>query len=132
MSSDTPRPEHARRLRHDLGKYVSLQVRWVGEGASPDDLREALMADLLATRRGPDGATDALTLWAELRADWRGDWANDPDVRRIEHAMAALEPVVAALRAGTATHEVVERGVAQARVVSEATKALADRLRREG
>lgn len=57
--------EAVARARHDLGKYVALQARCLEPGASAQDLRSALDADLNHTRSSPD-ATCA-ELWAGLR-----------------------------------------------------------------
>ena len=59
--------EAAQRVRHDLGKYVHLEARWLGEDADAGEYRDALRTDLLRTRRGPTGDEDCLSLWARLR-----------------------------------------------------------------
>ena len=128
MSSELPRREHARRLRHDLGKYISLQVRWLGEGPALAALEEAFVADLLSTRRGPNGVTDAVALWTELQQDWQGEWISDPDVQRITAAMGELKGLLPLAQTGRLTPEQVQHGVSQARLVTEATRALATRL----
>jgi hypothetical protein len=61
------------RMKHDLGKYVSLQMRWLAEEASLEDRERALKADLLATRRGPQGTQDALSVYREFRPVLMGD-----------------------------------------------------------
>lgn len=61
------RREAAQQVRHDLGKYVHLEARWLGEDASAADFREALRVDLLRTRRSPSGEVDCQALWATLR-----------------------------------------------------------------
>jgi hypothetical protein len=60
------RLEAARRLRHDLGKYVRFSAPAAQE-AGDEDLRERLRADLNATRSGPGGTVSAV----ELFDDWR-------------------------------------------------------------
>jgi hypothetical protein len=59
--------EAAARARHDLGKYVAFQARWLEPDAPVEALREALREDLLRTRKGPDAVVDAAALWRELR-----------------------------------------------------------------
>lgn len=59
--------EALRTARHDLGKYIAFQVRWLAPDCSDADLREALVADLRETRRGPDGVETAWDVWARLR-----------------------------------------------------------------
>lgn len=131
--------EHTARLKHDLGKYVSLQARWLPPDASPDERRAALAADLLTTRRGPEGEVDAVALWRELRrplvgeADLdgggRADIAADPAVAAIDAAMVVLEGLVPALRAGTAADADVRRGAEAAATVAEACRDLHRRVR---
>lgn len=73
--------EAADRARHDLGRYVALQVRWVGADGPADALREALDADLRHTRRSPGGDLGVAEVWAACREGLSGA---DP---------ALLEPV---------------------------------------
>lgn len=131
--------DHLSRLRHDLGKYVSLQVRWLGEDPDPAALREALEADLLGTRRGPSGTVDALAVWAEFRPALVGeaplpdgplvDLRGDPDLARLDAGMAEIARVVAALRADDLDADGVRRGARAAAEVAEACRALWTRAR---
>lgn len=116
------------RLRHDLGRYVSLQVRWLGDDPDPDALREALAADLLQTRRGPSGAVDALAVWGELRPAL-AELAGDPDFARIEVGMAGVARAIDGLRAGDLDRDGVRRGAAAAAEVADACRALWARAR---
>lgn len=80
-------------IRHDLGKYVAFELRFVGLDASSEELRQALRADLLATmrRRTQDGGEiveAAWVLWRRLRPDVLSE---DPDVQAIDQAMSVLE-----------------------------------------
>ncbi len=104
--------EHTRRLKHDLGKYVRFQGRWLAPDAGLDARREALAADLLHTRRGPDGSVDALEVWDDFREGLEG--VDHPALMRVREGMAALEPVVAALRAAEAVNAAVEPSVIEA------------------
>ncbi len=63
-----PAFEHAARAKHDLGKYVAFQARWLGDDASADQLLEALRQDVRATRRSDAETLAAPELWARLRA----------------------------------------------------------------
>lgn len=63
--------EAAAQVRHDLGKYVCFQVRWLADDADDDALRGALKDDLLRTRRGPAGEASAADVWAAFRDDLR-------------------------------------------------------------
>lgn len=130
---------HVARLRHDLGKYVSMQVRWLGEGASPEALRDAVMADLLTTRRGPRGVQTALAVWAEFRPALLGeqelvegvhvDLSEDSDVRQLVHHMAIIAEVSAGLQTGLADGGTIGRGAEAARNVAEACRSLGRRVR---
>jgi len=127
------------RVKHDLGRYVALQQRWLPAEATAAERRAAVEADLLQTRRGPEGTLDAASLWAALRAPLLGlaplpgggrvDLARDPDVERIEAGITEIQGVVQAFREGEADGEAVERGAAAARVVSEACRGLVRRWR---
>ena len=119
------------RLRHDLGKAIVLQVTWLGPDPGPAALRDALAADLLATRRSPRGTASAVEVYAELRPTLAG-LDGDPDRIKLDAAMRAVEQVSVALRAGAATDEDVTRGVSAAREVAEACRSLHRRWRDHG
>lgn len=129
--------EHAARVKHDLGKYVAFQLRWLPPDAPLADRVDALRADLLSTRRGPDGAVDAPTLWAELRAPLVGEvplpggahvnLSNDPAVVAIDAAIAEIRDVVAGLDGADVA--LVEAGTRAALAVAEAARDLHRRLR---
>jgi len=132
--------EHVSRLKHDLGKYVAFQIRWLPPDASLEDRRGALAADLLCTRRGPDGEQDATSLWRAFRAGLVGeqelgpgvrvDLSDDAAVRRIDAAMTEIDAVSALLRAGEADEGAVDRGMDAALRVAEAARDLFTRVRR--
>ncbi len=112
-------------IRHDLGKYVCFEVRFVGLDCGDEALREALESDLRRTRsaRGPDGRDlneSAWDLWARLRPSTLAD---DPDVRKIDALVAELQaadlgadgPVLrkaaeSALEVGVLTRRLLDRG----------------------
>jgi hypothetical protein len=128
---------HLARVRHDLGRYVALQQRWLGDDATAEARAEALAADLLATRRGPEGTTDAVTVWADLRPPLVGeaplpggamvDLTGDADLERLDAAMRDVARAIEGLRAADAS--VVERGAAAAVEVAAACDALWRRWR---
>lgn len=120
--------EHVRRLRHDLGKYVSLQVRWLGEAPSPDALRQALCEDLLRTRRGPAGARSAPEVWGDFRERLLRELPSDPHVQAIEADAQAIEALLPALVSGDASGAMVEEGARAAARISAATRALLQRV----
>lgn len=137
-----PLTEFVGRLKHDLGKYVSLQARWLGDGAPVAERRKALEADLLSTRRGPDGSQAATSVWLEFRpglvglADLgggaRADLSDDPDLVRLDHNMSIVEEVSEALRRSAADDDIVELGCAAALTVAETCRSLARRVRAKG
>lgn len=130
--------EHVARVKHDLGKYVAFQIRWVAPDAPLPDRRAALAADLLATRRGPEGATDAVTLWREVRAPLLGeqdlsngsrvDLSRDASVLAIEDAMANIEDLLDCVRGSAATEAQVARGILAAVRVSDSCRELHRRV----
>lgn len=130
---------HVARMKHDLGKYVALRQRWLGPDAPLEERLAALVDDLLATRRGPDGTLDALSVWGEFHPGLYGqapleegcvvDLSSDPDVRAIDGAMAELARALPALREGVADEGLVDRACAAAREVAARCRALDRRLR---
>ena len=74
-------------LRHDLGKYIQFEQRFLEEPVAEAALRQALRADLLATRRGAAGSEAAWQVWAQLRP---AGLDGDPDVAQIDAGMARL------------------------------------------
>lgn len=89
---DTPFSEAARRLRHDLGKYVVMAARWLPDDPPEAELRAALSDDLLHTARGPGGDRSAAQVWAGLRGEWEGaPPALAARVRELDEHMARLD-----------------------------------------
>ena len=131
--------EHTRALKHDLGKYVALQIRWLGADASEDEVCQALRSDLLGTRRSPAGTLDAVEVWEGLRGPLLGevplpcgdvvDLSLDPDIRALMASMDIVRSVLCALRSTTLEGDGLQRGVAAAREVSAACRRLAKRAR---
>lgn len=108
-------------LRHDLGKYIRFETRFVEGGSDLDALRAALKADLRSTRRRGDEIESAWSVWARMRPS---ELEGDPDIVAIGAAMQALESAdldgpEAALR----------RAAALGAEVSEATRRLHGRAR---
>ena len=122
--ADEPVLDAIDRLRHDLGKAIVRQVTWLAPEPDLDALREALAADLLATRRSPAGTVGAVALYDELRASLAGSLDRDLDWGRLDRAMAEVRVVAEALSTETATEDDVHRGVRAAREVSDACRAL--------
>jgi ribosomal protein L12E/L44/L45/RPP1/RPP2 len=125
---DVPEPELAdlvedlSDLRHDLGKYVTFGVRFLGPGPSVDDLRAALEGDLLRTARRGEVTETAWQVWDRLRP---AGLDADPDVQRIDAGVAALQGVD--LSGG---EDQLTAAAEQARAVAEATRSLHRRAAR--
>ncbi len=130
----------ALRLKHDLGKYLTLSLRWLPEQASPHERREALREALLETRRAVSGPMTAAQVWEPFHALLSGEaeaddgsrlaLAADPDVALLSSLMEHLGAVAA--RWPTWTDDDVERAIAEALRVPEAIQRLIRRLREEG
>lgn len=108
-------------LRHDLGKYIRFETRFVETSGDVEALRAALRADLLSTRRRGSEVEPATAVWARMRP---AELDGDPDVAVIDEAMAELAGAdlsgpEASLRAAS---EAAGR-------VSEATRRLLNRAR---
>lgn len=89
---DTPFSEAALRLRHDLGKYVTMAARWLPDDPAEAELRAALSDDLLHTARGPAGDRSAAEVWAGLRGEWEGaPPALAARVRELDERVARLD-----------------------------------------
>jgi len=132
--------EIAARVRHDLGRYLALQCRWLSTGSSLEERRAALTDDLLATARGPAGSRDALQVAAPIleALEGVGGWPADArpmDLRSVTEveglclAIRALRPTLAAIRDGSLTDEQLDRAVEQAIATSDAALACAATLR---
>jgi hypothetical protein len=114
--------EAVARIRHDLGKYVALQQRWLPADPSLGLLREALVADLLQTHRSTAGASDVEAIWAGL-VDARAvaqDRAMDELSRAVDRLVAGLGP----LRDGTADRPALEALSAEALEIARLCRAL--------
>ncbi|MCB9758823.1 MAG: hypothetical protein H6739_03205 [Alphaproteobacteria bacterium] len=127
MSDDTPL-QAAAKAKHDLGKYVCFQARWLSPDDPEAEWRDALRADVLETRRGPEGVEDAVALWARLRPPL-AVLAPDPDLAAVDAAVAALRPRLEPLAAGTLDHAALMDCAAQARAVADHLARLVRRLK---
>lgn len=130
------------RLKHDLGKYIAFQIRWVEDSDPFAERRRALEADLLETRRGPSGTVDAFEVWQEFRPFLFGqvpvpgrsiatDLSQEAEIMTISNAMRVISDVIDVLRDGTVSERDVRRGSAAALEVSEACRTLLRRMRTE-
>jgi len=76
----------ARRLKHDLGKYVRFNAP---EAREADDaaLRERLRRDLLATRETPEGTRTAVEVFRE----WASEDREVLEAAGLDEAVSSLE-----------------------------------------
>ena len=92
-------------LKHDLGKYVA----WISANLEPGvwdgpatvELLDALVSDVLETRRRPGGVEAAWEVWARLRAEISalpGDPLAEPELVRVAAAVERLRLAQSALR----------------------------------
>ncbi len=112
--------EATARAKHDLGKYVAFQLRWLAPDASDGELLEALRADVLNTRRGPAGRESAVELWSRLRPTLAG-----ADLNPIDRAIERLAGCVAGIEEGTLTRAEMEECAVAARSIATALAGLA-------
>lgn len=114
--------------RHDLGKYICMNQRWLGDDASPAQRLEAVQADLLRTQSGPGGDVDAFTLWARLSPPLEGA---GQEVARVEANMLLLSSLAPGIRSGVLSAAELETVGQACRDIQDALKTLTRRLRRE-
>lgn len=113
--------------RHDLGKYVSLNLRFLAPDADRAAQREALLADLTQTRRGPGGGVEsAPEVWAACRG---GLPAAAPEVLQVDAAMKHIQSSLPALLADSLDDDALTALAQAARGVTAALTALTRRLK---
>lgn len=126
------------RLKHDLGKYVAFQQRWLGDDPDPTELLDALRADLLATRRGPEGEVSAVDVWGAARPALLGerpvdgihvDLRHDADVVELTAQVSELESWMPELRGDAPSAACLERCRALALNIADACRRLERRAR---
>jgi hypothetical protein len=128
------------RLRHDVGKYITMQQRWLGDEASVNARCEALLADVLQTRRREAETEDLFALWAEFEAVFGGrvclgdgtrlDIVDDVDLMNIKSNVCLLEDVVRQLSSERPNPDLLERAEGATREISGACRSFSRRLRR--
>ncbi|MBN1335926.1 MAG: hypothetical protein JXB39_08205 [Deltaproteobacteria bacterium] len=118
--------EAVARVRHDLGKYVAMELRWLPPDPDPEAVRAALRADVGATRRQGDRLESAPALWDRLRPSLAG-LADDPDVAAVDAAMEGLRALLPDLDHAPADR--LAKGAAAAMEVAHALKRLDQRVR---
>ena len=112
--------------RHDLGKYVSLNLRFLAPEADRAALREALLADLTQTRRGPSADESAPEVWAACRG---GLPLAAPEVQQIDAAIQHIQSSLPALINDALDDDALRALAQEARGISTALTALTRRLK---
>ncbi len=122
--------EAAKAAKHDLGKYVAFEARWLPPEASRTDRLRALQADVLHTRRSAQASEGAVDLWGRLRPGLAA-LGDDPDLAAVDAAVAALAAHGPGLADGSLDGEALADCAAQARRIADHLAALHRRLRQE-
>ena len=118
--------EAVARARHDLGKYVAFEIRWLSPDPDPAALRAALRADVAATRREGDRVESAPALWDRLRPSLAA-LGDDPDLAAVDAAVEVLRDLLPDLDA--APPERLAQGAAAAYAGADALTRLDRRVR---
>ena len=103
-------------IRHDLGKYICLEQRFLSSDASLDQRRAALIADVGQTRRSGETVETAMDLLARLRP---AQLDGDEDVDFIDAEMGLLSLLWQATDPAG-----VERALAAVQAIARATRSL--------
>ena len=127
----SPFLEAASNARHDLGKYIAFELRWVGEAGEPADLLAALQSDVLRTRSADGLHVDAVGVWEQVRGGFRGMEDKGGHVRAVTEAMERIRLSVPGLREGDLSADELRACAADALIVSDQLDALYRRLKEE-
>jgi hypothetical protein len=118
----------AQDARHDLGKYICMNQRWLGEQSPLPERMEALQADLLRTQSGPKGDQDAFSLWSRLRPPLEGVGS---ELEEVDSALARLALHRDAIETGTLNEATLAACTADCKSIADALKRLTRRLQKE-
>lgn len=118
----------AQDARHDLGKYICMNQRWLGEQSPLPERMEALQADLLRTQSGPKGDLDAFSLWSRLRPGLVGAGS---ELEEVDGALARLLMHRDAVESGTLNEVTLAACTADCKTIADALKRLTRRLQKE-
>ena len=88
--NDETAAELTGRVKHDLGKYIAFESRWLPADCSEEDLLTALQSDILRTASGPAVVKSAFQIWNGLRASLVSAVGSDA-VDPIQQLMNDLE-----------------------------------------
>jgi hypothetical protein len=103
-------------LRHDLGKYVTFEVRFLGSDPNTEDLRAALQADVLRTHKRGEEVATAWQVWERLRPRILD---GDEDIVRIEENLEALQALDL-----SGSREILDQAAGRAQAIAQACRSL--------
>ncbi len=106
--NDETAAELTGRAKHDLGKYIAFECRWLPDDCSEDDLLIALQSDILRTASGPSVVKSAFEIWNELRPSLVSAVGSDA-VDPIEQLMTELEQFLPLLQVSKAPHGCLDK-----------------------
>lgn len=118
----------ATQAKHDLGKYIAFQSRWLPPTATNQDWHQALRSDLLETRKGPKGTEGAVEIWEALSVNFT-KLSGDSDLQAVHVAMARIKVQLSGLKAGALADEALQALAEDAKAVASHLSALHKRLR---
>ena len=121
---NAPYLEALRAARHDHGKYMVFQQRWVPNDGPVGELEEALQADLLRTHRGPSGSRAAPDVWRAVREALVETAPDATIITRLDDEMSGIERMVKPLEQGSLSPEQVRELAERAISFSEQLDAL--------
>jgi hypothetical protein len=119
-------------LKHDLGKYIAFQSRWLVEDEPLEGLRSAVVADLCETQRGPAGARSAVEIWRNQRGPLEALWLKrfgeaEPEWLALVSALEGIERTLPLLL--TADADALWAARQEALLVSDLISAMHRRVR---
>ena len=87
--------EAATRLYHDLGKAIVFTRRWVADDATAEERWNAVLDDVLRTRRGPTGVFSSVEIWKSFcLSDGAKECLDCADGNLLREKMAELATVL--------------------------------------
>lgn len=99
--NDETAAELTARAKHDLGKYIGFESRWLADDCSDHELLTALQSDIIRTASGPVQVKSAFDIWRGLYSPLVSAVGSD-SVEPIERLMTELEQFLPLLGASSA------------------------------
>ena len=100
MTSESP-SELTARAKHDLGKYIAFESRWLPADCSDSELLTALQSDILRTANSPTEVKTAFDIWGGLYSTLVSVVGTD-SVEPVQKLMSELEQFLPLIRASSA------------------------------